>query len=88
MGLSNQGLDGGFYGYIPANWRNGCLCLMINLGVSKNRGGKPRKMDGEYNGTPENPIKMDDLGVKNTIFGPPICRYKLGPGSSYNSIYS
>ena len=30
------------------------------MGVSKNRGGKPPKMDGFIM---ENPIKMDDLGV-------------------------
>ena len=35
------------------------------MGVSKNRGVSPN-MDGENN---ENPIKMDDLGGKPTIFG-------------------
>ena len=33
------------------------------MGVSKNRGILPPKMDGENNGKPENPIKMDDLDV-------------------------
>jgi len=37
------------------------------MGVEpKNRGNHP-KMDGENNGL--NPIKMDDLGGKPTIFG-------------------
>ena len=32
-----------------------------HMGVSKNRGGKPPKMDGENNGKPYE--QMDDLGV-------------------------
>ena len=42
-----------------------------NMGVSKN--GDTPKMDGENNGKPENPVKMDDLGVP--LFSEtPICR--------------
>ena len=59
-------------------WRIGEVvhrCAMLEpyifrgyMGVSKNRGKTP-KMDGENNGTPEKPIKMDDLGGNPTIFG-------------------
>ena len=39
-----------------------------HMGVSKNRGKTP-KMDGENNGKPENPIKMDHLFGGTTILG-------------------
>ena len=42
------------------------LCTDI-WALSKNRGGPPKWM--VYNGIPEYPIKMDDLGRKPTIFG-------------------
>ena len=37
------------------------------MDVSKNRGGKPPKMDGENNGKPYE--QMDDLGGNTPIFG-------------------
>ena len=37
------------------------------MGVSKNRGGKPPKMDGENNGNPY--FLMDDLGGVPIVFG-------------------
>ena len=41
-----------------------------DMDVSKNRGGKPPKMDGFIR---ENPIKIDDLGV-SLFLETPICR--------------
>ena len=49
----------------------GGFYMILYVGVSKNSGKTP-KMDGENNGKPENPIKMDDLGVPLCL-ETPIC---------------
>ena len=46
------------------------FCRFFGMGGTPKIGGFTPKMDGENNGKPyENPVKMDDLGGKPTIFG-------------------